>query len=205
MQQLYPFGYIQVEYLIGTFVLLYFYFPVLYKITKRWPVTIYLTSNFITLAVLKYAKLEWYQDCFISRIPIFLFGILYFHINKCQNSLYKALLISLFFWNIAIEYSNSKFFITSSFCPILIFVLSYILGKRMVVTKKINNYISYMGTHSYELFLSNGFTQFTLIEINNIYNITLPIIILIYISSTIFYGFAFIKIQKLINKCINIW
>lgn len=188
---------------VSALIFFYLFFPVFYKSVKKFPTTSFLFYFTISLLILKYARIEWYHDCFISRIPIFVFGILYFLSSKSHHFFRKALIISLFFWNVAIEYCSSPYFLAASICPTLLIAGLPILSNRQIINKKINDYISCIGTYSYELFLSNSLTYLTLKLLYNIYHITLPTIILIYIICTFFYGFIFIKISTLINRLLK--
>lgn len=188
---------------VSALVYFYLFFPVLYKISKKYPNISFFAYFTITLFILKYIKIEWYHNCFVSRIPIFVFGILLYQGYKYKLTLNKVLIISLLFWNVAIEYCGSPYFLSASICPALLIIGLNVLGERPIVNKRINNFLAYLGIYSYELFLSNGLTYITLSKLTDSYNIELLMRIIVYILCTILYGFIFIKISKYINRIIK--
>ena len=94
----------------------------------------------------------WYYDCLMSRIPIFLLGILAFMVirGKLQIKARDALCWFLI-WAISLSFSGSRFFIAAMFCPMFIMAAGLLLS-----FPRCESVFRWCGMHSMELFLGHA-------------------------------------------------
>lgn len=70
---------------VSSLIFFYLTFPILFTIVKKAPNISFLLVFIFGLLILKYTEIKWYHDCFISRLPIFMFGIIFYHTIKKKN------------------------------------------------------------------------------------------------------------------------
>lgn len=139
----------------------YLIFPILHKLISKFPLMTLIISNVLAVAIIHFCDLSWQQDCMVSRMPVFVFGIILGLLQmqrfKTQSIFifYGALFICLLFWNLSIIYNISHSFLTGAISPIIILsftgllhMYSYHLGG-----------VRFLGKYSYEIFIADGYTS----------------------------------------------
>ncbi len=86
----YGLGGIYISWYLSLQLLLYLLFPILYKVSKKYASYLLVLSLCCSILLLATIEWHWRYDCFISRIPIFILGIL-FYLERESVNLRKAL------------------------------------------------------------------------------------------------------------------
>lgn len=191
----YEVGGVYWNWFIPAIVLLYITFPLLFWFSRRGNIYFFLIINIAIIILLNTISIPWEYDCLISRIPIFCYGILV-HINIKKTTMIKKLfLINTLFFIISCSYGLSDYYITATFCPILLFVLFYL--KDYILTKNINR----VGTYTLELFLGNSLVFYIMrIMIRFSPNNISLYLFLVFSFFTISISIIFIFLNKSITK-----
>lgn len=183
------------DWYIESLFTLYILFPLLaeYAKLKLWGVLLLI---FIICIILSVVNISWWYDCFISRIPIFIFGIVCAKYEISQKVfLIITLLGLLFYFPCSIFFSE---FLAASFLvlPIIIIVAHLIQN----VDKRIIELISFMGKRSLELYLANVFVLYVLKS----YDLSVFNRALIYIPLQIIFSFILIVINNRIKRILDL-
>lgn len=151
------------DWYLETLFSLYITFPILYYYGKTkiggaiilWAVITFLLHNY---------NIPWWYDCFLGRLPIFFYGIIF---SKCTDSWKTTCYVGVLLY-----YPNRLFvssFLASSglALPIITFLLYYL----PLLPNKLKYLISFIGKHSLEFYIANLFvfwsfegTSYTTIE-----------------------------------------
>lgn len=184
---------------VSTIVLFYILFPVIYAALKRYSIILFIACSVIIAIVLFKGWVGY--DITISRIPIFMIGILIYLFKDDKRKMTTLWIVIFLMWNISISYHLS-IFLQSAFITPLLMALSSVNTNILVMPDKARNILQYLGSFSYEIFLSNHFVKMTIehLECNLSYNIFINIGI--YAICTLVYGYVFIQTSKLIKKLI---
>lgn len=179
------------EWYISAILLLYLLFPLFYRYTNNLSVTVLTLAIFpVTLFI----PLDWRHDCLISRIPIFMYGILIYKIHKLEKLPYSPFVIIIFLSVGLMTFflCQSSSLLTAMFCPVVLFFLSKLLGNTP------SRALDYLGTHSLELFLSNGFIGYFIC--GPLKDLRPFLLVAIYWLLQMVFGILFIAIGKITNK-----
>ena len=183
---------------------LYLLFPLFFFLVKKLGVRFYLLVSIFSYAILASFDVEWQLDCLISRIPMFIFGILCYDEIKCNGKVGWMLLISLMFWIVLFTYNVSNFFMVSSVSTVLLFVICNLFNNYVIFNEKVCALLAFLGRHSYEIYISNYFTMTTVKMICN-NQIDILRVVVSYIVASSLYGYFFIRLSKGINKIVYKW
>ncbi len=153
------------DWYINALITLYVLFPVFYLLSRLKYISLILTT-LVVAGLLWYFddKIEWWYDCFISRLPIFLYGIMF---QKCQKSVHfvSAMGCVLF---IPCYLFVSKFLATALIAVPIIMLSLFILPK---CHEKIKQILKFCGQYSLEIYLANvivlyvSYTSYTIVKI----------------------------------------
>lgn len=146
-------GFDHSSWFVPAILLLYITFPLFYRIVDllgpRVLMPVIIVSLFVECFVS--ARIGWYYDCLIARVPVFFLGILCYHCANRRKTIDNIdILIWFAVYVLSLSFSHSRFFITTMFCPI--FIMVAILFLRCTMTTKVLNWC---GQNSYELFLGH--------------------------------------------------
>lgn len=94
----------------------------------------------------------WYYDCLMSRVPIFLLGILAFLVIKGRAEITVLDVLCWFgMWVVSLSFSNSRFFIAAMFCPIFMIAAGLLLS-----LPQCERIFNWCGRHSLELYFGHA-------------------------------------------------
>lgn len=180
------------NWFISSILLMYVILPLLYKICEllgNYSFYITLVSAFLCIMLFKPI---WYYDCFIARIPVFVFGILYFQQRGNLLMLKWPLLAHILFIQLAYN-THETFLWTAMFMPILIVFLIVLCES---LSERFYSLLSYIGSKSIELFFGNIIArsiirQLQTTDINGV---------LLYIPTNLIGGVFFIALGLLFTK-----
>lgn len=171
---------------------LYFIFPFLYNISK-FKLKSLLISIIIISLLLYFYKIPWWYDCLISRLPIFIYGIMFRNLSNCslRYSTIIGIILYLPFYFLASR------FLAGSMLTIPIIYISIKLSNR--INKRIYNFITILGKYSLEVYLANVLVLYVLTYFKPI-AIYKPIL---YIAIQLMCSYILILSNKKISMYIN--
>lgn len=155
MLQYFEIGGFFFEWFLSAILILYILFPFIYLITNKFTFVI---VSFICICIIHYVNPRWQFDCLISRMPVFLLGII---IYKKQLQLKTCLLMTLLLSLLSIVFYkyNMRFLFSASFCPIIMITVHYCI--KLFSKIKLESLIEYIGVNSINIYIANGFTLYT--------------------------------------------
>lgn len=171
---------------------LYLLFPLFYRLGK---LRYYgLVIVFIaTTVILRLTYLQWWYDCLIGRLPIFLYGIMFKHL-----SIRSFLIIGLLGLVLYIPcFKISAFLASSLLVPALIFVSIKIINVQCLWLK---HSMSYLGEKSLEIYLSNLFVYWTF-QVYDIGSVMTRAVLYLVIQSVV--SFILIRINICVQNKLN--
>lgn len=180
---------------------LYLIFPLFFFIARKMKVLAFVFVCIVAYLTLSLFRLEWQWDCFVSRIPMFLLGILCYRGIPCKGKIESMLLVSVFFWLLLTAYGQSVFYMVSSVSIVLMFVIGVVLQNDTIVNNRIRNILIFCGKHSYEIYISNYFTM-TVVKLMFHSQRDIIGIVILYVASSIIFALGVILLSRLINKMI---
>ena len=128
---------------------LYIIFPLFFIYSKLKLFGVLLLLSVISI-ILYVIEMPWWYDCFISRIPIFLLGIVCARFKLTLNTIIILTIIGIILFLPCFNFISK--FLAASFLVLPIFlIISSIQG----INKKYLDFISYFGKHSLEIYLAN--------------------------------------------------
>lgn len=128
---------------------LYILFPLFFIYSKLKLFGVLLLLSVISI-ILYVIEIPWWYDCFISRIPIFLLGIVCARFKLTLNKIIILTIIGVILFLPCFNFI-SKFLATSFLVLPIFLIISSIQG----INKKYLDFISYFGKHSLEIYLAN--------------------------------------------------
>lgn len=143
------------NWFIPAIVLLYLIFPLTFKImgSLKHRGVVLLSIICLLLSWKVSPNIGWYYDCLMTRIPIFLLGVLAFLVVKGKAQINATDVLCWFgIWVISLSFSNSRFFVAAMFCPIFMIAAGLLLTFPLCDTV-----FRWCGTRSLELFLGHAF------------------------------------------------
>lgn len=156
----YGIGQIRSNWYISALLCLYIIFPVLYKFIQKYKMWCVLFSSLGSFLLLKYASLNWYHDCFVSRFYIFILGIITYTIFNNKYNINKIsrifiLVIIPIIGILSLLFSaKHQFWGISAIAPLLIIILSLFPNYIQRL-----NCIKLCGKYSIEIFIGNCWTM----------------------------------------------
>jgi peptidoglycan/LPS O-acetylase OafA/YrhL len=147
---------------IPAIVLFYLLFPIMYIGYKKYSTTLYLITNLVVIITTLF-PIPWQYECLITRIPIFVLGIL-IYLNQRNTSVQKELFLLTFAsFIICSAYNLSSYYLTATFCPLLLLLISR-LGEEWPQAEKFH--IKYkcfnIGKYTLEIFLGNSISYYVI-------------------------------------------
>lgn len=167
---------------------LYFLFPVFYHLSKLKYIAL-LFLFMLTVFVLYKYDVPWWYDCFIGRLPIFLYGIMFTQCYKSAKYI-GALGVVLY---IPCRLYVSQFLASSLLVIAIIFIVSYFIRH---LNSSVNNVIIFIGKHSLEIYIVNQFIFWVM----PIYTFTIVEGLMFYVLVQSIGAFLVIKINNEITK-----
>lgn len=137
------------DWYINALITLYFLFPIFYFLSKlKFVGLIVITLVVIWLMYNFDDRIEWWYDCFISRLPIFLYGIMF---HKCLKSVYAVSIIGCLLYIPCRIFVSC--FLATAFIAVPIIILSLMAIPKCNETVK--RILKFCGHYSLEIYLGN--------------------------------------------------
>lgn len=167
---------------------LYLLFPVFYHLSKLKYTALLFLFILTTFALCKF-NVPWWYECFIGRLPIFLYGIMF---SKCYKSAkYIGTLGIMLYLPCRIYVSP---FLASSLLVIGIISLSSYFIKRLNLSVK--NAIDFIGKHTLEIYIANLFIYWSV----QIYTFNIVERLVLYVFVQTIGAFLVIKLNHGVTK-----
>ena len=186
-----------INWYVTAILFLYLFFPLLYKYVEKAKTFAYLLVVILSILLLSNCSFEWRYDCFISRLPSFIFGISLYHSKGDKQKIGSLLFVSFAFWIYAYTHDLSHFLISALIAPLLLPFICTWSSFNNKTTNVVKSVLAWCGKYSYEIYISNAFTCSAVTKIPNI---STPILIIGYIGFSILFGFFFIILSKKILR-----
>lgn len=189
---------------VSAILFLYLIFPLFLYVARKMRVFAFVLVCIFAYLTLSLFQVEWQLDCFVSRIPMFMFGILCYKDINCKGKIESMLLVSVFFWVLLTAYGQSVFYMVSSVSVVLMFVIGNVLQSEIIINNRVRNILLFCGKHSYEIYISN---YFTMTAVKLLFHSQKDIfgIVILYLVSSVIFAFGVIQLSRLINKGIYGW
>lgn len=135
------------DWYINALITLYIVFPLLYQYSRLKYVGLILLT-IVVFVFMHFHPMPYWYDCLISRLPIFLYGILFW---RCYKSSTIIMILGIIFFFPCRLYSSQ--FLSTSFLVLPIILVSlYILPH---LCSKLIGFINFCGKYSLEIYLAN--------------------------------------------------
>ncbi len=195
------------EWYVPSLLMFYVFTPFLFK--KKRSLLVFMILLFTILGVV-FASETLYKymfktHFFYQRIPIFLLGILYYHIIKKGDKIFNMSLIlcliigfALMFLRNTVTFKIPITYVTLFFTPPFIILLTYLINNNRVRTV-----LTFYGTITLELYLIHLYRRpnyLVSMLISNKYLIIIASLILCTIVSYFLNRFVTVKISNLLKK-----
>lgn len=139
---------------IPSLMILYIFTPLLYNVFSLYKNKAFYIMSFVSFALMMIFKnMDWHYGCFVSRIPIFSLGLLYYIHGGVLKKLSMPLLFCVFLHELTVS-NDLKFASATFYAPVLLLVLCYVCDKLLRL--KVVNMIAWVGSKSLECFIGNG-------------------------------------------------
>lgn len=178
------------DWYVNALISLYITFPLFYYYSKlRYVGLAILTILVFLWGVLYYHTVPYWYDCLISRLPIFLYGIMF---SKCYKSSNIVALVGILLFIPCRVFSSKSLATSFLVIPLIIFLLDLVPQ----LSSKIRKTIEFCGKYSLEIYLANEMIPraYAIIKPN------LGFKILLYVVIEIVFAYIFIMISKNIVK-----
>lgn len=143
----------------------YLVFPWVWKMFRKHNnVILYATIIIISIA-LQYTPVcqsRWQMDCFVSRFPIFVAGIVLFNCMERGTSIVPMMLVSLCGGTFA-YFASCPWFLTAMFCPLFTLLLIFMIEsvRKMGGGKSLSiKMLQVLGRRSFEAYVGGALVQF---------------------------------------------
>ena len=180
------------NWFIPAIVILYMIFPVLFFLSKKLGIYLFVILNFAIISFLALYHIDWRYSCLISRIPIFILGVLTFFYTQKENRIIILFLIDFLFFVICCSYNLSEYYLTTTFCPLLLVIIYLMRNKILFIP-----FIETFGKYTLEIFLGNSISYYML-HIFIRYNTIFFMELLVYSISTFIISSIFIYANRII-------
>lgn len=135
------------DWFLNALITLYILFPLFYHYSKLKYVGLILLTV-VVFVFMHYHRMPYWYDCLISRLPIFMYGILF---SRCYKSSPFIIFLGIVLFFPCRLYSS--FFLSTSFLVLPIIVISlYILP---FLCSSLSSFINFCGRYSLEIYLAN--------------------------------------------------
>lgn len=175
---------------IPSLMVLYILTPLLYHILNKYKNKVFFLIAVSSLIVmLLFKEMDWHYACFVSRVPSFSLGLLYYVQRGNIHRLFPPLLTCVILEEVAVA-NELKFSVAAFYVPVLLFFLCFFIDR--ILKRSVGNLLSWIGSKSLEFFIGNGMATAFFIG-TGIVNKALY-----YILANIIWIIAFIFINKLL-------
>lgn len=181
------------NWFIPGIIILYISFPILFSISKKLGLYFFIIINITIVSIIGFHQVDWQYCCLICRLPIFINGIIVYLKQKNGEKLVYLFLINMIFYIISCSFNLSEYYLTATFCPLLL--LSFYYLKKIILTI---TFIEIMGKYTLEIFLGNSISYYVL-HVFIRYNNNLCLMLLVYIISTYFISLVYIYLNRIIQ------
>ncbi len=168
---------------------LYALFPLMYLYSKLKLLGVTLLTVIIFIFMHYHSNMPYWYDCLISRLPIFIYGILF---SKCYKSCNYIIIVGLLLF-FPCRIFSSRFLSTNFLVLPIILIALYLLP---LINSKLKSFIIFCGKYSLELYLANEVIP----RVYDVININVYINAILYIILEILFTYIFICITKSINR-----
>lgn len=183
------------DWYIESLFTLYLLFPLifLYSKLKIWGELILLIA---VVTILYLFKVLWWYDCFISRIPIFVFGIICarYNIVLCHKTIKWLVIIGILLFILCYVFISR--FLAASFLVLPIFFIINLYLKYF--NKRLIESCCYIGKHSLEIYLANVLILF----IYDLYGLSRIECLITYLPFQILGSYILIIVNNKINRVV---
>lgn len=176
----------------GIFIL-YTSFPLLFYLSKKAGLLFLIITNITIVFIIGVYQIDWRYTCLICRLPIYVTGILFYLDQRNGEELVYLFMINVFSFIISCSFNLSEYFVTATFCPLLLITFYYL--KDLTLTNPI---FRKMGEYTLEIFLGNSITYYVL-HVYIRYNNNFFFELLVYIISTYSLSIFFIHLNRIIK------
>lgn len=176
----------------GIFIL-YTSFPLLFYLSKKAGLLFLIITNITIVFIIGVYQIDWRYTCLICRLPIYVTGILFYLDQRNGEKLVYLFMINVFSFIISCSFNLSEYFVTATFCPLLLITFYYL--KDLTLTNPI---FRKMGEYTLEIFLGNSITYYVL-HVYIRYNNNFFFELLVYIISTYSLSIFFIHLNRIIK------
>jgi len=157
----YGIGGTRFEWYLCSLFLLYLLFPVLKFLAVRFKE--FGICFFIFLSVSLYAvfHIYWEYDCLVSRVPIFLLGILFFESQNDESNRYPYFVIILLILSIVLYFSGCSRFLYVSLAMPVVIALNSVIYRVMKKCPLCNvvSLVEWIGKYSLEFYSAQIFSM----------------------------------------------
>lgn len=137
------------DWYLNALIALYVLFPVFYFLAKlKYGGVILLTATVYIFMMAFHTSPYWWYDCFISRLPIFLYGIMF---RRCYQSYKVVSCLGVLMFFPCMKYSSP--FLATSFITLPLIDLFLIIIRHC--GNKIKRCLKFCGQYSLEIYLAN--------------------------------------------------
>lgn len=184
-------GIYRFDWYVESLFTLYLLFPLffIYSKLRLFGIIILLLCCSVILYLFKFS---WWYECLISRIPIFVFGIVCAR-YKFRTRIFLIMTIISILCFLPTYHFISRFLATSFLVLPILFILIFILKK---INKILLNSLSMIGKHTLEIYLTNVLILMTF----ELYDFTRLFRVIFYLFVQIFVSYLMVGINNLTNK-----
>ena len=136
---------------------------------------IIITLVVVGLMLIFNGKIEWWYDCFISRLPVFLYGIMF---HKCYKSIYSVSVIGCLLFIPCFLFVSK--FLATAFIAVPIIILS--LMSLKICPEIVKRILTFCGKYSLEIYLANVIVGFIILHVYSGYPVLLKMLIFIFVQ-----------------------
>lgn len=145
------------EWFVAAILVLYLTFPLSYGLTSRFPIPALLLGCLIPILCQYLGIVDAWHECLISRIPIFIFGIICYQYHEGKSvstkQFYCACLILSLVFVFSCVYSISDFLTSACICPLIVFIA--IEGLFFLRNVHVEKVLRWFGQNSFVIYTSN--------------------------------------------------
>lgn len=138
------------DWYLESMLTIYLVFPLLYSVTDNWGRgTLFAVTIVVTVFLLCCGdNILWYYNCFIGRLPIFVYGMVFGRLSRISPS---VLLVGLCLYPIVNNHVSMT--IGGSLLAMPLIALSLFIASR--IPNNVKRHFEYMGRHSLEVYCAN--------------------------------------------------
>ncbi len=145
-----------VDWYLSSLFVFYLFFPLVFKNVKGGGI---LLIGIISELIVLFVPMYWTYDCFVSRIGIFLLGVLYYRNRSDELFFLKSILISLLLFVLFVvvahvmDFNLSRFLYMSLLTPFIMLIFFILISQAWMW--QIKNALSYIGRYTLEIYIAN--------------------------------------------------